>query len=194
MHKCGPDVVAGVQLNQQVTAIEFLAPAGVRGGAATCTAAAAVGDRTDGATAATSTVAVAADTDAAAASALPKAVAALALHDVGGVAVTICDRLTQVVRVEQVDKVLLTVSLGVLQSGAMTFHPPMPPALHAQLGSMGIDAGMKIILQFSERIWPKYMGRYVSATCHLHCVVACTHVLFQFICLFRSCCAPFLRR
>jgi monoamine oxidase len=56
------------------------------------------------------------------------------------------------------DKVIVTASLGVLQSGALVFNPPLPNAHQDAVGRLKMGQGMKIILQFSQRFWPDDTG------------------------------------
>lgn len=56
------------------------------------------------------------------------------------------------------DKVIVTASLGVLQSSAMVFNPPLPNTHQDAIGRLKMGKGMKIIMQFSQRFWPDYAG------------------------------------
>jgi monoamine oxidase len=57
-----------------------------------------------------------------------------------------------------VDKVFITVSLGVLQARAIQFQPALPEALQSTIDRQGFDAGIKVTLKFNRRFWPKYMA------------------------------------
>eukprot|EP00455_Lapot_gusevi_P011292 TRINITY_DN1519_c0_g1_i5.p1 TRINITY_DN1519_c0_g1~~TRINITY_DN1519_c0_g1_i5.p1 ORF type:complete len:472 (+),score=119.07 TRINITY_DN1519_c0_g1_i5:79-1416(+) len=76
----------------------------------------------------------------------------------GQVTLTVLDRTHQTTYPLTVDKVVVTVPLGVLQSGDIQFVPALPDSYASSFAAMGIDAGMKIILKFKKRFWPKYLG------------------------------------
>ncbi|WP_405133522.1 FAD-dependent oxidoreductase [Nocardia sp. NBC_01388] len=54
----------------------------------------------------------------------------------------------------EADKVLVTVPLGVLESGDLVFGPPLPPAEQRALGRLGFGSLNKIALHYPERFWP----------------------------------------
>jgi monoamine oxidase len=58
----------------------------------------------------------------------------------------------------EADKVILTVSIGVLQANLIAFAPPLPETKQAAIAKIGMDAGMKVILKFKERFWDEYLG------------------------------------
>jgi monoamine oxidase len=52
------------------------------------------------------------------------------------------------------EHVLVTVPLGVLKKGAITFSPVLPTAKRTAISRMGVGAFNKVILQFPTRFWP----------------------------------------
>jgi monoamine oxidase len=62
--------------------------------------------------------------------------------------------LTRADEVFEADAVLVTVPLGVLRSGTLTFSPLLPTAKRGALSRMRMGAFTKVILQFQERFWP----------------------------------------
>ena len=81
-----------------------------------------------------------------------------AASDAGSVRVTVRDLASGADVVHAVDKVLVTVSIGVLQARAIAIAPPLPADVQQLIDAQGIDAGIKITLKFKRRFWPKYMG------------------------------------
>lgn len=53
------------------------------------------------------------------------------------------------------DKVLVTLPLGVLKSGAVTFDPPLPEAKRSAITRLGFGTLNKIALHFPEPFWPQ---------------------------------------
>lgn len=51
------------------------------------------------------------------------------------------------------DRVLVTVSLGVLKANLIDFQPALPSEKLAAIQAVGIDSGMKIFLKFSQNFW-----------------------------------------
>jgi monoamine oxidase len=51
------------------------------------------------------------------------------------------------------DKVIVTVPLPILQDGDITFIPPLPAAQTTAFGKIGMGAGMKAFLKFSDRFY-----------------------------------------
>lgn len=51
------------------------------------------------------------------------------------------------------DKVILTVPLTILRDGDITFTPPLPARKTAAFDQMGMGAGMKVFLKFSEKFY-----------------------------------------
>ncbi|MEV8251019.1 FAD-dependent oxidoreductase [Microbacterium sp. NPDC076768] len=51
------------------------------------------------------------------------------------------------------DRVVVTVPLGVLQSGAIEFSPALPDAVAGPISRLGMGVFNKIFVQFSERFW-----------------------------------------
>lgn len=64
------------------------------------------------------------------------------------------------------EKVIVTVPLSILKSGDIAFLPPLDEEKQKAIDTIGIDAGMKILLKFKERFWDEktlsiYPGGYV---------------------------------
>ena len=59
-------------------------------------------------------------------------------------------------------KVLLTVPLGVLKANTIKFVPPLPKEKQLAIETIGMDGGMKIILSFRKRFWPKRMLGFLT--------------------------------
>jgi len=58
-------------------------------------------------------------------------------------------------QVFQGDRAIITLPLGVLQSGQVTFTPPLPPAKQAAINRLGMGVLNKIVLQFAQPFWPR---------------------------------------
>jgi len=56
------------------------------------------------------------------------------------------------------DKAIITIPLAILKTGAVTFTPALPDAKTQAFANIGMDAGMKIILRFTNRFWPEDTG------------------------------------
>lgn len=54
----------------------------------------------------------------------------------------------------EADTCIITIPIGVLQSGAVRFNPGLPPKVQDALGRLGQGAVNKVILRFPERFWP----------------------------------------
>lgn len=62
------------------------------------------------------------------------------------------------------DKVIVTVPIAVLKSGDIQFTPPLPAEKITAFSKIGMDAGMKVFLKFSERFYhPLTAGGSVCA-------------------------------
>jgi monoamine oxidase len=61
----------------------------------------------------------------------------------------------------------LTVPLTVLQRNLITFDPPLSEKKINAIHSFGMDAGMKLIIKFSEKFFPDDMG-YLLGTDSVH--------------------------
>ena len=61
----------------------------------------------------------------------------------------------------QVDAVIVTVPLGVLKSGSITFNPPLPLRKQQAIDRSGVGALTKIIVGFEKPFWSK--SQYVFA-------------------------------
>lgn len=51
------------------------------------------------------------------------------------------------------DKVIVTVPVTVLQSGDITFNPPLPSAKTSSLSKMGMDSAIRVLLDFRKNFW-----------------------------------------
>lgn len=58
--------------------------------------------------------------------------------------------------VYEADRVLVTVSLGVLKAGLIDFYPALPAEKLDAIQTVGIDAGMKVFLKFSQNFWDRF--------------------------------------
>jgi lysine-specific histone demethylase 1B len=56
------------------------------------------------------------------------------------------------------DKLIITVPLTILKSGDITFTPPLPPEKIDAFSKIGMDAGMKVFLKFSERFYDQLIA------------------------------------
>jgi monoamine oxidase len=56
------------------------------------------------------------------------------------------------------DKVIVTVSLGVLKSGIIDFVPDLSVSKADAIAKLGMGPGMKVILRFSSAFWPSGTG------------------------------------
>lgn len=60
------------------------------------------------------------------------------------------------------DKIIITVPLPVLRDGDITFIPSLEPARVSAFSAIGMGAGMKVILKFSNRFWGENCGSIYS--------------------------------
>lgn len=58
--------------------------------------------------------------------------------------------------VHEADRVLVTVSLGVLKAGLIDFSPALPAAKVEAIQTVGFDFGMKVFLRFSQNFWNRF--------------------------------------
>ncbi len=58
------------------------------------------------------------------------------------------------------DRVVITVPLGVLQSGQITFDPPLPKEKQETIGRIGFGVYEKIAMRFDRFYWPKEPQRF----------------------------------
>jgi monoamine oxidase len=63
-----------------------------------------------------------------------------------------------------VDKVLVTVPLPVLKAGDISFSPSLPDSKKNAMNKIGMGAGMKVILKFSNRFWPADTGSIIGGS------------------------------
>lgn len=61
--------------------------------------------------------------------------------------------------------VIVTVPIPVLKDGDIEFVPPLPPQKTAAFQQIGMDAGMKVFLKFSQKFYHQYIfgGTYCAA-------------------------------
>ena len=52
------------------------------------------------------------------------------------------------------DRVIVTVPLGVLKAGTITFDPPLPEPKRAAIARLGVGVLDKVVLSFDEPFWP----------------------------------------
>ena len=52
------------------------------------------------------------------------------------------------------DKILITVPLDVLKSGAITFEPALPDTLNTAISAIGIDRSYAALMQSNDKLWP----------------------------------------
>lgn len=53
------------------------------------------------------------------------------------------------------DRAVVTLPLGVLKRGSVTFSPPLPPEKQQAIAKLGMGALDTVTLRFPERFWPK---------------------------------------
>ncbi|WP_305787181.1 flavin monoamine oxidase family protein [Symbioplanes lichenis] len=61
---------------------------------------------------------------------------------------------------ERFDAAIVTVPVGVLQAGRITFEPPLPRAQAGALGRLGMGRVEKVVLRFDRRFWPMHNSGY----------------------------------
>lgn len=66
------------------------------------------------------------------------------------ISLSVQDTLTQEVSAEQVDKLIVTVPVSILKSGDITFSPALPADKVTALSHIGMDASIRIILEFKR--------------------------------------------
>lgn len=64
----------------------------------------------------------------------------------------------------EADFLVLTASLGVLQSGAIAFDPPLPAAQAAAVEGLGMGVLNKLYLRFPEVFWPERRNMILRAS------------------------------
>lgn len=52
------------------------------------------------------------------------------------------------------DRVIVTLPIGVLKQGTVTFDPPLPPEKVSAIQTLGLGVLNKVILRFPTRFWP----------------------------------------
>jgi monoamine oxidase len=63
----------------------------------------------------------------------------------------------------QADKVILTVSVGVLRSNAITFNPPLPTKKIKAIQDVEFLPGFKLFMQFSDQFYPDVISSETSS-------------------------------
>jgi monoamine oxidase len=58
----------------------------------------------------------------------------------------------------EADKIIITVPLSILQSNDITFAPALSTSKQTAINSIGMGAGMKIVLKFSTTFWATNLG------------------------------------
>lgn len=68
----------------------------------------------------------------------------------------------------QTDKLILTVSLGVLKNRSIRFIPPLPQSHRTAIERLGMGQGGKIFLSFARRFWKPGLRQLINADqpCH----------------------------
>lgn len=62
----------------------------------------------------------------------------------------------------EADRVIITIPLAVLKTGAVQFIPALPDEKQNAIANIGMGAGMKIILKFKQRFWGAGVGSVFS--------------------------------
>ena len=63
----------------------------------------------------------------------------------------------------EADRVVITLPLGVLQAGDVTFDPPLPPEKLTAIQALGAGHVDKLILKFTEPFWPTEFGALATS-------------------------------
>lgn len=58
----------------------------------------------------------------------------------------------------EADAAIITLPLGVLKAGSVTFTPPMPEAKQSAIAELGAGVVNKVVLEFEKAFWPESMG------------------------------------
>ena len=66
-------------------------------------------------------------------------------------------------------KVILTVSIGVLQSETIKFTPKLPDRIIQAYNNIGMGRGLKVALRFSEQLWESRMAELISEGLAAYC-------------------------
>jgi CRP-like cAMP-binding protein len=79
-------------------------------------------------------------------------------------------RVTAGQSVVEADRVLVTLPLGVLKAGAVTFEPPLPEAKRSAIDRLGFGTLNKIALHYPEPFWPteQYVFGYLCRETDRH--------------------------
>jgi hypothetical protein len=62
------------------------------------------------------------------------------------------------------DAAIVTVPLGVLQAGTITFDPPLPASHDEAIGRLSMGTVEKLVVGFAERFWPEGMRSLARLT------------------------------
>jgi monoamine oxidase len=57
----------------------------------------------------------------------------------------------------EADKVIITVPITILKAGTITFNPPLPAEKTTAFSKIGMDAGMKVFLRFSNKFYADFV-------------------------------------
>jgi monoamine oxidase len=58
----------------------------------------------------------------------------------------------------QADKVIVTVPVSILKGGAISFTPALPGTMTASLANIGMDASVRVVLEFKKNFWGTATG------------------------------------
>ncbi len=58
----------------------------------------------------------------------------------------------------QANKVIVTVPVSILKSGAISFSPSLPGSITASLANLGMDPSIRVILDFKKNFWGESTG------------------------------------
>ena len=59
---------------------------------------------------------------------------------------------------QKAEKVLVSVSIGVLNSNMITFNPELGPKKKEAIESISFEPGFKVIMKFNEKFYPDAIG------------------------------------
>jgi polyamine oxidase len=75
---------------------------------------------------------------------------------------------TETGSVHMVDAVIVTVPIGVLQAGVITFDPPLPAAVQAAIGRIGAGPVTKVFASFEQAWWAPLRSFWAVAEPRVH--------------------------
>jgi hypothetical protein len=73
----------------------------------------------------------------------------------GGVKINITDKNGGVTTA---DKVIVTVPLSILKKGSISFSPPLPSTMTGSFSNLGMDASVRVVLDFKKNFWGQGLG------------------------------------